>query len=101
MEFSRRAALKMIATEFLEGKLEPLETALAMAAFKDEAPEDLRGSLAEMVGVASETDDIPLGSRRELWHQDSRPVQDRRHDEAQAWAKPIVREACERIVLAL
>jgi hypothetical protein len=55
-------------------------------------------TIATMVGVASETDDIPLGHRRELWHPDVRALEDQKHDEAQAWAEPMVRITCERLV---
>lgn len=93
--------LRTIAMDFLEGRLLPLEAARSLAAFEDEAPPDLRRFLTPMVGVTSETDDIPLGHRRELWHPDVRPAEAQKHDEAQAWAEPKVREACERLVQAL
>lgn len=79
----------------------PLEAAQALASFEDEAPGDLRRLLRPMVGVTSETDDIPLGHRRELWHPDVRASEDQKHDEAQAWAEPMVRDACERLVETL
>ncbi|TAL12656.1 MAG: hypothetical protein EPO02_00955 [Nitrospirae bacterium] len=101
MNSARRSKLRTVATDFLEGRLLPLETAWALAAFEDDAPDDLRSLLTPMVGVASETDDIPLGHRRELWHPEVRASEDRKHDEAQAWAEPTVRHACERLVEAL
>ena len=96
MNSARRTKLRTIATDFLEGRLLPLE-----AASEDEAPDDLRRLLTPMVGVTSETDDIPLGHRRELWHPDVRASEDQKHDEAQAWAEPTVRDACERLVETL
>ena len=90
-----------LAVAFLRGELQPLETALALSSLEDEAPEELRDALISMVAVSSETDDIPLGERRALWHPDVRPSEDRKHDAAQAWAAPIVREACERLASAL
>ena len=74
----------------------PLEAAWALAAFEDEAPDDLRRLLTPMVGVT-----IPLGHRRELWHPDVRASEGQKHDEAQAWAEPTVRDACERLVETL
>lgn len=101
MNSARRTKLHTIATDFLEGRLLPLEAAWALAAFEDEAPPDLKRFLKPMVGVTSETDDIPLGDRRNLWHPDVRASEDRKHDEAQAWAEPTVREMCERLIEAL
>ena len=93
MNSARRTKLRTIATDFLEGRLLPLEAAWALAAFEDEAPDDLRRLLTPMVGVT-----IPLGHRRELWHPDVRASEGQKHDEAQAWAEPTVRAACERLV---
>jgi hypothetical protein len=96
------AALKTLATDFLAGRLLPLEAARALAQFEEEeAPDDLRAPLRTMAGVASETDDIPLGQLRALWRPDVRAREDQKHDEAQAWAEPLVREACERLVRGL
>ena len=96
MNSARRTKLRTIATDFLEGRLLPLEAAWALAAFEDEAPDDLRRLLTPMVGVT-----IPLGHRRELWHPDVRASEGQKHDEAQAWAEPTVRDACERLVETL
>jgi hypothetical protein len=92
--------LKAIAIDFLEGRLRPVETAVALAPFREEAPEDLRHYLTSMVAVASETDDIPLGDRRAFWHPHVRAKEDEKHDRAQAWAEPMVRETCEALVRA-
>jgi hypothetical protein len=101
MNLAQRTTLKAIATDFLEGRLLPLEAALALAPFEDEVPDELRACLTAMVGVASETDNIQLGHRRALWHPDVRALENRKHDEAQAWAEPMVRETCERLAEAL
>jgi hypothetical protein len=98
MEPDRLAALKIIAANFLAHRLSPLEAAWALSQFEYEAPDDLRAFLTAMVAVASETDAILLGERRTLWHPDVRTQEDHKHDEAQAWAEPMVREACERLV---
>ncbi len=101
MDLAHREKLRTVATDFLEGRLSPLEAAWALASLEDEAPDDLRRLLTPMVGVTSETDDIPLGHRRALWHPDVRALEDQKHDEAQAWAEPTVRLVCERLVQAL
>jgi hypothetical protein len=98
MNVLSRAALKTIATDFLEGRLLPLEAALALAPHENEVPQHLRACMTDMVAVASETDDIPLGERREFWRPDVRAREDQKHDKAQAWAEPIVRKTCKRLV---
>jgi hypothetical protein len=91
-----------LAAAFLKGEAEPLETATSIHSTLhwDDAPEDLKGSLLTITGVVSETDDILLGERRQLWHPEVRAKEDQKHDEAQIWAAPIVTDACERIIAA-
>jgi hypothetical protein len=101
MDPDHRAALRTIATDFLDGRMLPLETASALATLEDGAPGDLRALMTTMVAVASETDDIPLGARRELWHRDVRVREDQKHNEAQHRAEPMVREACEHLLRRL
>ena len=101
MDTDKRAELRRLVTAYLIGELQPLETALALSAYEAEAPDDIREPLMEMVGVASETDDILLGPRRSLWHPEVRAKEDQKHDKAQAWAAPIVQSACERLIMAL
>lgn len=91
----------LIATGFLEGRLSALEAAVELAPFERNVPVELREILTDMVAVSSETDAIPFGARRELWHPDVRAREDEKHDRAQAWAEPMVRAACEKLVAAL
>lgn len=93
--------IKAAASDFLEGRAGALETAVMLAPFRHHAPETLKHPLTTMVAVASETDDIPLGDRRALWHADVRAREDLKHDRAQAWAEPMVRQACEALIAAL
>lgn len=101
MDAKEKAELRRLATAYLRGESPPLETARALSAYEDEAPDDLREPLTAMVGVVSETDDIPLGAQRSFWHPEVRAKEDRKHDEAQARAAPLVRRACERLIMAL
>lgn len=89
-------------TAFLNGEARPVETAVALFGYHDDSiePAALRDALLAFVAVASETDAIPLGDRRALWHPDVREAEDRKHDAAQAWAHPIVEQACLQIVAA-
>jgi hypothetical protein len=97
MDAGSRIALNGIARNFLEGRLRPLEAAVVLATFEDDAPHDIKDCLIAMVGVASATDHILLGDRRDLWRPKVRALKDQEHDEAQAWAEPVVRETCERL----
>ena len=101
MEQKVRTALTSIAADFLEGRISALETAVALAPFENDVSPKLRGRLTDMVAIASETDAIPLGPRRELWHPDVRAREDGKHDSAQAWAEPMVRETCRALMSAL
>jgi hypothetical protein len=93
--------LKQIATGFLEGRLSALEAAVALAPFEDDVAPELRGYLTDMVAVASETDAIPIGPKRQLWHPDVRAREDEKHDRAQMWAEPMVRSTCEGLLSVL
>ncbi|WP_369059804.1 hypothetical protein ABOZ73_00340 [Caulobacter sp. 73W] len=96
-----RTALISITTDFLEGRISPLEAAIALAPFEDDVAPELRECIADMVLVSSETDAIPVGSRRDLWHPDVRAREDEKHDSAQAWAEPMVRATCQRLAAEL
>ena len=100
MEQEVRTALTSIAADFLEGRISALEAAVALAPFEEDVSPELRRHLTDMVAIASETDAIPLGPRRELWHPDVRR-EDEKHDSAQAWAEPMVRETCRTLASAL
>lgn len=98
MEQKVRTALTSIAADFLEGRISALEAAVALAPFEEDVSPELRRHLTDMVAIASETDAIPLGRRRELWHPDVRAREDEKHDRAQIWAEPMVRAACEGLL---
>jgi hypothetical protein len=94
--------IRRLAQDFLEGRLQPLEAALALSGYAHEdPPKALNDAFVSFILVASETDDVPLGERRALWHPDVRAKEDQKHDKAQAWARPIVEEACTRILATL
>lgn len=101
MEQTTRSALKSIVGDFLDGRRSALEAAVALAPFEDAVAPELRGYLTDMVTVASETDEIPFGARRDLWHPDVRAGEDEKHDRAEAWAESMVRKTCEKLASAL
>jgi len=94
--------IRRLAWDFLEGRLEPLEAAVALSGYAHEnPPQALYDAFTSFVVIASETDDVPLGERRMLWHPDVRAKEDQKHDRAQAWARPMVEEACTQILAVL
>lgn len=102
MNPASRLALKSIIADFLEGRVLPIETAFALRPFAEDVPGKLGQDLENMaILISSETDDIPLGHRRDLWHPDVRAREDEKHDHAQAWAEPIVCKMCGRLLLSL
>jgi hypothetical protein len=101
MDAYTKDVLRALAAAYLRGERLPLETALELAKNEDDAPSSIQQALTDCVMVASETDAIPLGERRAFWHADVRNQEDQRHDEAQAWAAPIVRQACEDLIALL
>jgi hypothetical protein len=93
---------RSIAQAFLRGDTPPLETALALSPFYQlEHRADLEKPLQAFVAVASETDAIPLGERRTLWHPNVKALEDAKHDRAQDWARSIVARACEQLLAAI
>jgi hypothetical protein len=86
----------------LNGKLPPLEAALAIKAFAfGDHPAAADIPFDTLAAVESETDAIPLGERRDLWHPDVRVAEDRKHDQAQEWARPLVERACRQLLDAI
>ena len=87
------------ATAFLDGEIPPIETAIALCRYQDDDQiGPLHEALLTFVAVASETDAIPVGDRRAFWHPDVREKEDLKHGQAQAWARPLVEDACRQIL---
>lgn len=91
--------VREIAAAYLRGEILPIETALKLTRYWDDNhPKPLCDALEIMLLVSSEADGIFVGDARDLWHPDVKEKEDRRHDKAQAWAAPLVKEACEYLV---
>ena len=94
--------IRKLAKGFLGGDLRPIEAAVALNAYGPEDSADpAYAAFLTMNVISSETDAIPLSERRELWHPDVRAAEDAKHDRAQAWAHPMVTEACLQILALL
>jgi hypothetical protein len=50
------------------------------------------------VGIASETDHLPIGRVRQEWHPDFLPAKDREIEQCEALWREQMRAACERIL---
>jgi len=94
--------VRRLANSFLRGEIEPLEAALALNAYgKDDHPKAADEPFLTVEMIASETDAIPLGNRRSFWHPDVRTDEDKKHDNAQIWARPMMETACHQLLAAL
>ena len=94
--------VRTLVAAFLAGDLAPLEAAVALNAYgHDDHPVEMDDPFSTFVLITSETDAIPLGNQRNLWHPDVRVAEDVKHDRAQEWARPLVETACRQILAAL
>lgn len=97
-EFEDRAL--QIASSVFSGRLSAIEACWLLCPIVHEAP----GMVTEadyklIIAVESETDDLPIGRLRELWHPDVLREKDHEIARCEAlWGKQI-RAACERILL--
>lgn len=93
------AEVQHLAATFLRGEITAIEAAVRLSRYRHSGlPKALDEYLDVMMLVDSETDAIPFGERRELWHPDARADEDKKHDDAQAWARPLVEEACKNLI---
>jgi len=90
-----------IASDYLERRINPIEAALALMPLLDDLTAVPDTILSTFIAISSETDAIPLGERRTLWHPDVRAVEDAKHDRAQEWARGLMNDACPALVAEL
>lgn len=100
MDTSReRKGVLSIAQSVLSVRLQVIEAAWAIYPFVDSVPELFGEDWRIFSAVRSETDHLPLGELRELWHPDVLPVKDAEFARCQERWREQVRAACERILL--
>jgi hypothetical protein len=94
----RKRALR-VAANLLRGEIGALEAARVLAPYIHADPslvslEDRR----MMIGIASETDDLPVGRAREVWHPDALLEKDKEIDKCERLYGANVRSICERMM---
>jgi hypothetical protein len=93
--------VRAISKKYLAGRLNPIEAALELKGFRDARP-TLPATIFDTFDViSSETDAIPVGEMRGLWHPGIRAIEDLKHDRAQEWARPLMDEACAALLSSL
>jgi len=90
-----------LATAYLEGRVNPIEAAIALGGFRDVFESVSPGVFDTFSMISSERDAIAVGEHRDLWHPSVRAVEGAKHDRAQQWAGPMMHEACKLSVSAL
>jgi len=94
----RRQALQ-IAKNLLESRINAIEAVRALVPFLRvdptlAMPEDRKA----LIGIGSETDDLPVGRVREEWHPDRLQESDKEIERCEKLYGERIRSVCERIV---
>lgn len=87
------------AQAMLEGEISYLEGARWLASLRHDASvRDDDEDFNVFVGIASETDDFPLGSVRELWDKQALDRLQPEIDAAEAWARKHAELVCQKLI---
>jgi hypothetical protein len=95
-----RDRLLQIARAFLNCEISMLEAAYKLSPIMRRHPELASGDdFRFIVGIDSETDDLPVGPVRKLWDEDALREKDREIERCEKIWGAEFREICERILL--
>ena len=87
--------------QMLDGKLSYIEGSRALNSISKAAGYDwLSEPFVTFVAIASETDAVPMGKVRDLWHPDAIAKHAGKWNQSEEWAKQVGEPAC-REALAL
>lgn len=102
MNPTSKARIEQIARSVLADQLSILEACRLIRPLVQETPEVVTNEDYNLiVAIESETDDLPIGRLRELWHPDFLPEKDSEIARCEAlWRKQVI-DACERILLRM
>jgi hypothetical protein len=95
---SVRAQTLAIAKQFLEEKLGLVQTSRELLQFRDGVEPEIGTLLDVFVGVASETDALPIGTERALWNLQALEMEDRKIAAAELRWHGRATEAARRLV---
>src|SRR5262249_1911490 len=73
-----RVQMLTVARQFLARELGLIETARELLKFRDGVEPGIGALLDVFVGIASETDALPIGEERALWNLQALEVEDRK-----------------------
>jgi hypothetical protein len=100
LDSGQQSQAVQIANAVLEGKTSILEAAPKLCSLLLSNPEIASREDCNLFnGIASETDDLPIGRVREEWHPDFLPEKDREIARCEALWRDDAMEACERIIV--
>lgn len=97
-----RSEILATAKKMLTGRCSYIEGSRTINALAHEARlERLEEPFVSFVAIDSETDEVPVGRVRELWHPEARAKLMPEWDEAERWAQQYGEEACHRAIALL
>jgi hypothetical protein len=82
----------------LSGGISPVEGARTIARHSFKARLEGDPDILPFVGIASETESLPLGGERVHWQAHALPDLQDKIDESQAWALTVVSTHCQSLV---
>jgi hypothetical protein len=92
------------ANDFLSGRLGVIAVSRKLSHYRsivEQARPDLAVALITFVAVDSETDALPLGPVRQMWHPSTAEIEDQKIKEAQEHYQKYIRDACDEIIQLL
>lgn len=92
---------KDIARWVLSGAYDPLLACRDLAGLRTELPGVADEIIDIFVGVASEIDDLPIGSERERWSADALKAKDAEAGDYRERVREVVEEAFRRLLTAV
>jgi len=96
--------LRQCAEQLLRGAIGVIAASRAMSPLQREVATDwpeLSDVLMTFVAIDSETDALPIGKVREMWHPSSATLEDLKVADAEERFRSVAHEACRRIVTLL
>jgi hypothetical protein len=96
--------LRLSAEQLLRGEIGVIAASRAMNRFQEEVAvvwPELGEGLMVFVAIDSETDALPIGAVREMWHPSTAALEDQKVADAEERFRSAAHEACRRIVALL
>jgi hypothetical protein len=98
---SVRAQILAVCQQFLEGRLELIQSARELLKFRDGVEPEVGTLLDVFVGICSETDALPIGTERALWNSEALVLEDRKIAAAELRWRSRANESAAQLVRML